>query len=107
MKIKTGDKVLVIAGKDRGKSGVVLKVDRIKAKVVVEGIGMVKRHVKANPRAKIAGGLTSVPSFIAVSNVMLLDPTSGKPTRIGYRVINNKKVRVSAVSNNIIEDVKK
>jgi len=81
MRIKTGDKVLVIKGRDRGKSGVITAVDLIKNRVKIDGINMIKRHLKKNTRANNAGGIVEAPGSINASNVMLLDPGTGKPTR--------------------------
>lgn len=82
MKIKKGDKVSVIAGKDKGKEGKVLLVDRKNAKVIVEGVNMIKKHQKA--AANQQAGIVSKEAPINVSNVMYL--YKGKPTRIGYKV---------------------
>jgi large subunit ribosomal protein L24 len=84
-KIKKGDKVVVIAGKDKGKTGRVLHVDRERGKVLVEGVGMVKRHTRPNPSRQIKGGIAERESPIAISNVMLLT-SGGVTTRVGYRV---------------------
>lgn len=83
MKIKKGDKVQVIAGKDNGKEGKVIVVDKKNNKVIVEGVNMVKKHVKANAQ-KAQGGIISKEAAIDASNVMYL--YKGKPTRIGYKV---------------------
>lgn len=97
-KIKRNDQVLVIAGKDKGKQGRVLRVIVDKNRVLVEGIGMVKKHVKPNPQRNIAGGILQQEAPIHVSNVMLLD-TDGKVTRVGYRVEGDKKIRVARSNN--------
>ena len=83
MKIKKGDKVIVVAGKDNGKEGKVLFVDRKNAKVIVEGVNMIKRHMKANAQNQ-QGGIISKEAAIDVSNVMY--SLKGKPVRIGYKV---------------------
>ena len=98
-KIKRNDQVLVIAGKDKGKRGRVLRVIVDKNRVLVEGVGMVKKHVKPNPQRNVAGGILQQEAPIHVSNVMLLD-SEGNVTRVGYRVEGNQKIRV-ARSNNI------
>jgi large subunit ribosomal protein L24 len=103
MKIRTGDEVMVIAGKDRGKTGRVLRVDTAKERVYVEGRNMAKRHVR--PRAPSRnqvlpgtesqlGGVIDTEGPIHVSNVMLLDP-KGKPTRVSITRTAGKRVRVS------------
>lgn len=97
-KIKRNDQVLVIAGKDKGKRGRVLRVVVDKDRVLVEGIGMVKKHVKPNPQRNIAGGILQQEAPIHVSNVMLLD-SDGNVTRVGYRVDGDKKIRVARSNN--------
>ncbi len=85
-KIKKGDKVQVIAGRDRGKTGTVLEVDVERDRVIVEGIKRVTRHVKPGTRASNqAGGIENIEAPIHISNVMLVDPSTKKPTRVGYR----------------------
>lgn len=94
MHVKKGDKVKVITGKDKGKSGKVLMTFPKKDRVLIEGINMVKKHTKpsnVNPQ----GGILNVEAPIHVSNVMLLDPKTGEPTRVGYEVKGDKKVRVA------------
>ncbi len=83
IKLKRGDKVLVIAGKDKNKSGKILVVDRKKNRVIVEGVNMITKHTKPN-RLNQAGGIIQTEAPIHVSNVMYL--YNGKPTRIGYKV---------------------
>ena len=89
-KLKTGDKVVVIAGKDKGKEGKILKIDRKKGRVVVEGVNMVSKHQKPNA-ANQQGGIIKKEGFIDASNVMYL--LNGKATRIGAKIENGKKVR--------------
>ena len=97
MHVKKGDKVKVISGKDKGKTGVVLTALPKKDRVLVEGINIVKKHTKPN-QANPQGGIVSQEAAIHVSNVMLLDPKSGEPTRVGYKVEDGKKVRVAKKS---------
>lgn len=85
IKIRKDDQVKVIAGKDRGKTGRVIEVDRKKGRVLVEGVSMIKRHTRPNPAKQIKGGIAERESTIHVSNVMILTP-GGVPTRIGYKV---------------------
>ena len=85
IKLKKDDQVKVIAGRDRGKTGRVISVDRKKGKVLVEGVSMIKRHTRPNPAKQIKGGIAEKESPIAVSNVMVLT-SGGIPTRIGYRI---------------------
>ena len=84
IKIRKDDIVKVIAGRDKGKTGKVLDVDRLAARVTVEGVMIVKRHTRPNPQKQIKGGVAEKPMPIHVSNVMMLN-SSGEPTRIGYK----------------------
>ena len=93
IKIKRNDKVEVIAGKDKGKQGRVLRVIADKNRVLVEGVMMVKKHVKPNPQRNIKGGIAEQESRIAISNVQLVCATCG-PVRIGHEVRGDRKVRV-------------
>src|SRR6202045_1569471 len=106
IKIKRNDKVEVIAGKDKGKQGRVLRVIAEKNRVLVEGVMMVKKHVKPNPQRNIKGGIAEQESSIHVSNVMLVDG-EGNKTKIGSRLEGEKRVRVSKVSGNVIPEKKK
>ncbi|MDD2391892.1 MAG: 50S ribosomal protein L24 [Bacilli bacterium] len=101
MKLKTGDKVVVIAGKDKGKEGLVKKIFREDNKVIVEGINMIKKHVK--PNGQTAGSITEMEAPIDASNVMVQDPKTKKPTRVGYTTDKKgNKARVAKKSNEII-----
>ncbi|MCC5891745.1 MULTISPECIES: 50S ribosomal protein L24 [Exiguobacterium] len=94
MHVKKGDTVQVMSGKDKGKQGVILKAMPSKNRVVVEGVNVMKKHAKpsqANPQ----GGILEIEAPIHVSNVMPLDPKTGKPTRVGFKVVDGKKVRVA------------
>ncbi|MDD7077888.1 MAG: 50S ribosomal protein L24 [Lachnospiraceae bacterium] len=97
-KIKTGDTVKVIAGKDKGKDGKVLAVKD--GKVLVEGIGMVTKHTKPSA-ANQQGGIVKKESFIDASNVMYLH--KGKPTRIGFKIEGDKKVRVAKATGEVVD----
>ena len=98
MHFKTGDKVVVISGKDKGKEGKIIKVLRNENRVVVEGVNIVKKHVKGNGQQ--AGSITEVEAAIHASNVMIIDPKTKKRTRIGHTVDKKgKKVRVAKKSN--------
>ncbi|MBA2354194.1 MAG: 50S ribosomal protein L24 [Acidobacteria bacterium] len=95
-RIRKNDDVLVIAGRDRGKRGRVTLVDAERNRVVVEGINLVKKHTKPNPQRQVQGGIVEQEASIHASNVMLVDPVSGKRTRVGMRVEDDgRKVRVS------------
>ena len=85
MKIKKDDLVKVIAGRDKGKTGKVLEVDRFASKVTIDGVMIVKRHTRPNPQKQIKGGVAEKPMPISASNVMLLT-AGGIPTRVGYKV---------------------
>jgi large subunit ribosomal protein L24 len=85
IKIRREDTIKVIAGKDKGKTGRVLQVDRERGKVLVEGVGMVKRHTRPNPTRQIKGGIAERESPIAISNVMLVT-SGGVATRVGFRM---------------------
>ena len=104
MKIRKGDNVEVKSGKDAGKRGRVLRVDRDRDRVVVEGVNMIKRHTRPNPQKKIQGGIVEREAAIHVSNVMVVSPDSGRPTRVGYKVLDDgRKVRVSKVDGAILD----
>ncbi|MTD44311.1 50S ribosomal protein L24 [Conexibacter sp. W3-3-2] len=101
MKIRQGDEVVVIAGKDRSKTGKVLRVDREKDRVYVEGLNIVKRHqrpMQSTDPVKAAGGVVEKEGPIHISNVMLLDPKSKKPTRVGVSRENGVRNRVTKSS---------
>ncbi len=98
---RKGDKVMVIAGADKGKTGNVVEVLLDKQRIVVEDIKMVKKHRK--PTQNTPGGITDMPAPIHMSNVMLIDPKSGEPTRIGRREENGKTVRYSKKSGEIFK----
>ena len=98
MKLKTGDKVVVIAGKSKGKEGTIISVLKNENKVVVEGVNMVKKHLK--PNGQESGSIVEREAPIDASNVMILDPKTKKPTRIGHTTNKTgKKVRVAKKSN--------
>ncbi len=102
MNFKTGDKVVVISGKDKGKEGKIIHVLRSENRVVVEGINMVKKHVKGNGQQ--AGSINEMEAPIHASNVMIIDPKTNKPTRIGHSVNKDgKKIRVTKKSNSSLD----
>ncbi len=90
--ILKNDTVFVIAGKHKGKTGRVLRVIKDKDRVLVQGVGMIKKHVKPNPQANIKGGIAEQEAPIHISNVALMDG-NGKPTRAGIRVVDGKRER--------------
>ena len=97
MKIKTGDNVKVIAGKDKGKSGKVLRAMPKQSKIIVEGINVSKRHQRPRKEGQ-QGQIIDKAMPLHVSNVMVVDPKTSKPTRIGYKEVNGKNVRVTKKS---------
>jgi large subunit ribosomal protein L24 len=102
LKIKKVDKVVVITGRDRGKTGEVKKVLPAENRVVVDGVNMVKRHT--SPSAGNAGGIVEKEASIHISNVAYVDPKTDKPTRVGYkRLEDGRKVRFAKRSGEIID----
>ena len=99
-KLKTGDKVVVIAGKDKGKEGKILVVDRKKGRVIVEGVNMISKHQKPNASNQ-QGVIIKKESFMDASNVMYLH--NGKATRIGAKIENGKKVRIAKSTGEAID----
>src|SRR6202171_3526000 len=103
-KIKKNDQVVIIAGRDRGKRGCVLEVAPARGKVKVEAAGMIKRHQKANPQSNRGGGIIDKEAWIDISNVQLIDPESGKPTRVRYeKQTDGSKIRVAARSGEALD----
>ena len=100
MKIKKGDKVVVIAGKDKGKQGKVLSVDVKKGKVIVEGANVVKKHVKPSA-VNNTSGIIKISAPLDASNVMLV--VDGKPTRVGYKVVDGVKQRIAKSTGEVID----
>jgi large subunit ribosomal protein L24 len=104
MKIKKNDRVIVISGRDKGKQGRVIEVLKTKNKVIVEGVGTIKKATRPNRQKGIAGGIVEQDAPIDASNVMLIEPGSGKPTRVGYQTLSDgKKVRVSRKTGAVID----
>jgi large subunit ribosomal protein L24 len=106
VKIKKDDTVKVIAGRDKGKTGRVLNVDRVTGKILVEGVSMVKRHTRPNPSRQIKGGIAERESPISISNVMMLT-SGGVATRVGYRLEGSgatlRHVRVARKGGEILD----
>ena len=103
MNFKVGDKVVVIAGSSKGKEGKIIRTLKNENKVIVEGCNIIKKHKKGNGQE--TGGILEVEAPIHVSNVMIIDPKTKKPTRIGYKIDekSNKKIRISKKSNEKID----
>jgi len=101
-KIKKGDTVIMLTGRDKGRSGEVLKVLPSENRVLVDGVNMVKKHRKPSPAS--AGGIESIAAPVHISNVAHKDPRSGKATRIGFRILEDgRKVRFAKASGEVID----
>ena len=104
MSIRKNDQVIVRAGKDRGKKGRVLSVVPDQNRVVVEGVNLIKRHTRPNPQKNIKGGIVEREAAIHVSNVMLVDPDTNEPTRIGKKVLSDgTRVRIGRKSGAVVD----
>lgn len=103
LKIKKGDNVVVLTGRDRGKRGQIVKVFPADNQVLVEGVNLVKRHQKQTPGQE--GGIISKEAPIHVSNIAIEDPKDGEPSRIGYKILDDgRKVRFAKRSGELIDD---
>jgi large subunit ribosomal protein L24 len=101
-RIKKGDQVIVVAGKDKGRQGTVLKVSD--DSVLVEAINMAKKHTKANPMAGAEGGIVDVEMPLAISNVMLFNPMTSKGDRVGFKVLDDgRKVRYFKSNGEVVD----
>ena len=101
-KIKKGDKVVVMAGRDKGKTGEVRQVIPAEGRAIVAGVNLVRRHTR--PSAQSEGGIISKESPIHLSNLAITDPKTGKPTRIGFKILDDgRKVRVAKRSGDLID----
>ena len=104
LKVKKGDMVEVIAGKERSRRGRVLRIDRQRERVVVEGVNMIKRHTRPNPSRNVKGGIVEREGAIHLSNVMVVSPESDKRTRVGTKVLEDgRKVRRAKVDGAILD----
>ena len=101
MNLKVKDKVMVIAGSNKGKEGTIKKILKRENKVIVEGINLVKKHQKDNGNG--TGGIIEIEAPIDRSNVMIIDPKTKKPTRIGHKVVKDKKVRIARRSSDVLD----
>ncbi len=103
-KIRKGDEVVVLAGKDKGKTGTVLRVLADDHKVIVENINMAKRHTRGNPMQGVAGGILEKEMPIQVSNVAILNPVTKKADRVGFRKLEDgRKVRFFKSNNEVVD----
>jgi large subunit ribosomal protein L24 len=101
-KIKKGDKVVVLAGRDKGKSGEVTLVNPTARRAIVQGVNIVKRHTRQT--AQTEGGILSKEASIDLSNLAIADPKSGKPTRVGFKILDDgRKVRFAKLSGDLID----
>ena len=102
-RIRKNDEVIVLAGDDKGKRGRVLRVNGDARRILVEGINLVKKHVKPNPQANEPGGIKEIESFIDISNVMIFNPVTKKGDKVGYRFLEDgQKVRSFKSSGEVI-----
>jgi len=99
-KIKKGDRVVLLTGKDKGRQGVVLKVSPQDSRVLVQGLNMVQRHTRAS-QTDPNGGIKNKEAPVHVSNVAIVD-SKGKPTRVGFRIDGDKKVRIAKTTGEVI-----
>lgn len=105
MRIRKNDQVQVIAGRDKGKRGRVLQVLPEKNRVVVEGVGVIKRHTRPNPQRNVKGGIVEREAAIHASNVMLVCPETSKASRVGARILEDgRKVRVARKSGAVVDN---
>lgn len=102
MKLRKGDKVQVIAGRDKGKTGSILRIFADKNAAIVEGINKVKKHVKPGTLSK-EGGIISIERPIDVSNLMFLDSKTNKPVKVGFKIVEGKKYRVNKKTGEVLE----
>lgn len=103
-KIRKGDEVVVLIGKDRGKRGLVTKILTEQHRVVVENVNIVKKHQRPNPNLGVAGGIIDLEMSIHVSNVAIYNPVTGKPDRVGFKVLEDgRKVRILKSNNEVLD----
>ena len=102
LRIRRGDNVVVISGRDKGKTGEVLRVDRERNRVLVQGVNMMKRHQR--PTQTSPGGINEFEAMIHASNIAIVDPKTDKPTRVGFKILDDgRKVRVAVRSGEVID----
>jgi large subunit ribosomal protein L24 len=107
LKFKVGDKVKVMSGKDKGREGNIEKIYPEKKTAVLPGINIYKKHVKKQVAADNKGGIYEIPRSIALSKLMVIDPKTKKPTRVGFKVEGGKKLRISKKTGVILDDIGK
>ena len=102
-RIRKGDQIVVIAGKDKGKRGVVTRVER-EDRVVVEGVNTIKRHTKPNPTLGKPGGIVDKEASLHLSNVAILNPVTSKPDRVGFKILEDgRKVRIFKSTKEVVD----
>lgn len=106
LKYKAGDKVKVLQGKDRGREGTILKIDRKKGTALVEGINMYKKHVKAQVARDGKGGVYEIPRPMQLSKLAVIDPKTKKPARVGFKIEGKNKVRINKKTKKVIDSAK-
>jgi large subunit ribosomal protein L24 len=102
MKLKKGDKVTVIAGKDKGREGVIERLSAKNQTALIMGVNLYKKHVKKNPQMNIEGGIVEVPRALDISKLMLICPKCNKPTRVGYKIEKDTKTRMCKKCKSVI-----
>jgi large subunit ribosomal protein L24 len=103
-KLKKGDEIIVIAGKDKGKRGTISEVNPALDKILVEGLNLVKKHQKPNPNLGVPGGIVDKEMPLHVSNVAIFNPASGKADRVGIKILDDgRKVRIFKSNNEVID----
>jgi large subunit ribosomal protein L24 len=102
-KLRTGDEVIVLAGKSKGQKGKILRLIKEKGRVVVEGTNMIKKHVRPNPQAGVKGGIVEKEAAMAHSNIALLNPETGKAGKVGIKVEDGKRVRFFKSTGTLVD----
>ena len=102
-RLRKGDLVEVITGKDRGKRGKILEVNRAAGRVIVQGVAMIKRHTRPNPQRNIKGGIAEREGSIHVSNVMVVSADNNKRSRLGAKIVDGKRVRVAVKTGEVLD----
>jgi large subunit ribosomal protein L24 len=103
-RIKKGDDIIVVSGKDKGRRGTVISVDNVADTVLVEGVNVVRKHQKPNPNAGVQGGIVEQERSVDVSNVMLFNPVSGKGDRVGVKTLEDgRRVRFFKSNNEVVD----
>lgn len=102
-KLRKGDEVIVLAGRDKGRRGEILSVDPVNGFVVVQNVNQIKKHVRPNPRVGDQGGVRTKEAPMAIAKVAIYNPQTGKADRVGYKEENGKKVRVYKSTNEVIK----